>query len=407
MGRKKRSRGRLTLSTWLKLPEHEAFHRLEQLTLRLANQVLEDLWTETAIDAIAEFRGKAYKFFREKDLPNGDGIYLPSRFKRCLLELVGRTLRSQKARKDAFYGIRDTEAFQLVHLARLYGMNVKRIRRRAEKLLLGEADDLDYHLTLQSFRFMVNLLREGIDPTAKRYTELVAPEVRSFSLPLSADDGQLFRMRDLGAEIEVSMKLPLTEAPHSPEDWRWHSFTLSKHAFFAELAEQGEPEKPLLTSHMQKSGVKQFVLSMPFSLRTCKRQKKRSGVWLCADPGVRKPAAAVLMSEAGEQLSPPVFIKTRVDRKIRELWKHLRGIQARIAKLRNWKAAGRRLTKKEKLLLARLGAEFHRLHNKLHNLRRAQALEVARALVEFAQYFGCDGIKVDRLSRVEPFRGGR
>ncbi len=44
MTRKKRSRGRLTLSTWLRLPEREAFKNLEQLTLRLANQVLQEFW---------------------------------------------------------------------------------------------------------------------------------------------------------------------------------------------------------------------------------------------------------------------------------------------------------------------------------------------------------------------------
>ncbi len=119
-----------------------------------------------------------------------------------------------------------------------------------------------------------------------------------------------------------------------------------------------------------------------------------------------KPAAAVLMNEEGEQLSPPVFIKTRVDRRIRELWEHLRGIQAKIAKLRSKRSAGKKLTKKEKLLLARLSSEFHRLHSRLHSLRKAQALEVARALVELAQHLGCDGIKVDSLSRVESFRGG-
>ncbi len=398
---------RLVLSTWLRLPEHEAFRNLEWLTLRLANEVLEDFWTETAIDAIAEFRGRACRFFREKSLLNGDGIYLPSRFKRCLLELVGRTLRSQKARKDAFYRVRNTEAFRLVHLAHLYGMSIRRIGRRAEKLLLDEASDLDYHLVLQSFRFLVNLLRRGEDPTAKRYTELVAPRVRRFSLPLAPDDGQLLRIEDLGAEVVVSMKLPLTPEPHSPSDWRWLSFRLRKHAHYAEL-EQGEPEKPLIATHIQKSGVKQFILSTPFSIKACRmRKRKRSGVWLCADPGVRKPAAAVLMTEAGEQLSPPVFIRSRAAGRIREIWQHLRRIQAKLAKLRNKKAAGKKLSRKEKLLLARLSAEFHRLHNKLHNLRKAQAEEVAKALVELAMALGCDGIKVDSLSRVEPFRGGR
>ena len=84
------------LSLPIRLPDEDAdkFERLETLTRGVATHVLKDHWTPVHLDGIADSSHQAWKYFDEHKPFEQLDLYLPSRFRRCILQKVGETLRS-------------------------------------------------------------------------------------------------------------------------------------------------------------------------------------------------------------------------------------------------------------------------------------------------------------------------
>ncbi|ELY30064.1 transposase, IS605 OrfB family protein, partial [Natrialba magadii ATCC 43099] len=122
------------LSLPIRLPDEEdnRFGRLATLTRRVANHVLEDHWTPAHLDGIADASHQAWKYFDEHEPFDELGLYLPSRFRRCILQKVGETLRSHADKRDAFQSIQSV----------LPAHKIRRIHRRRIKEQLW--DDGDY-----------------------------------------------------------------------------------------------------------------------------------------------------------------------------------------------------------------------------------------------------------------------
>ena len=95
------------LSLPIRLPDEDEkrFERLATLSRRVANHALEDHWTPTHLDGIANSSHQAWKYFDEHEPFEELELYLPSRFRRCILQKVGETLRSHADRRDAFQSL--------------------------------------------------------------------------------------------------------------------------------------------------------------------------------------------------------------------------------------------------------------------------------------------------------------
>lgn len=92
------------LSLPLRLPDEqrERYARLATLTTTLANGVLEQYWSTDHLTGIGEFEHQVWKYVDEREASSEFDRYLPSRYKRCLLQKAGITLRSHAAKRDAF-----------------------------------------------------------------------------------------------------------------------------------------------------------------------------------------------------------------------------------------------------------------------------------------------------------------
>ena len=92
------------LSLPLRLPfeERERHARLDTLTTRVANTLIECYWTPEHLKGIDDYSYQAWKYFDEDEVFAGVDLYLPSRYKRCVMQKVGETLRSHADKREAF-----------------------------------------------------------------------------------------------------------------------------------------------------------------------------------------------------------------------------------------------------------------------------------------------------------------
>ena len=100
----------LSLPIYLPDEEDKRFERLATLIRRVANHVLEDHWTPVHLDGIADASHQAWKYFDEHEPFEELDLYLPPRFRRCILQKVGETLRSHTDRRDAFQSIQSIKS---------------------------------------------------------------------------------------------------------------------------------------------------------------------------------------------------------------------------------------------------------------------------------------------------------
>ena len=77
----------------IRLSDEDAdrFGRLATLTKRVANDVLEVHWTPAHLDGIADASYQAWKYFDEHEPFEKLNLYLPSRFRRYILQSVKRS----------------------------------------------------------------------------------------------------------------------------------------------------------------------------------------------------------------------------------------------------------------------------------------------------------------------------
>lgn len=95
----------LSLPIHLPFEEQERHTRLDALTKRVANTIIERYWTAEHLSGIDEYSYQAWKYFDEDEAFASVDLYLPSRYKRCVMQKVGETLRSHADKREAFQTI--------------------------------------------------------------------------------------------------------------------------------------------------------------------------------------------------------------------------------------------------------------------------------------------------------------
>ena len=381
------------LSLPIRLPDEDKkrFDRLAILARQVANHVLEDHWSPVHLDGIADASHQAWKYFDEHEPFEELGLYLPSRFRRCILQKVGETLRSHADRRDAFQSI------QCV----LPDHKIRRIHRRRIKNQLW--DDGDY-LSSGYVDILIDQLnsyydRHGTYPAT--YLEMQdCPEYDSGVLPYSADDGptsgQAVKYQyDTDSEtLTIRLKTPDTLSPETRGDWSWTEYERDGYEAFHDLLTHGELSAPEFQPSRRKTGDAYYELSFPVEVEHAESTDGRDSV-LALDAGMRKDMTAVVVSDDGEQLSTPQFIQFTDRKKMRRLHRERTRLNDRLAALRR---DGRSHTDE----FAHIQSEYERVNSKIRHKREQLTHDVANQVLALALLYDVDGIVHEDLRSLSP-----
>ena len=384
------------LSLPIRLPDEDAerFERLATLTRRVANHVLEDHWTPVHLDGIVDASHQAWKYFDEHDPFDELDLYLPSRFRRCILQKVGETLRSHADRRDAFQSIQSV----------LPDHKIRRIHHRRIKNQLW--DDGDY-LSSGYVDILIDQLnsyygRHGTYPAT--YLEMQdCPGYANGVLPYSADDGptsgQAVKYQyDTDSEtLTIRLKTPDTLSPETRGDWSWTEYERGGYEAFHDLLAHGDLSAPEFQSSRRKTGDTYYELSFPVRVDHAETNDDVDCV-LALDAGMRKDMTAVVVTDDGEQLSTPQFIQFTDREKMRRLHRERTRLNDRLSELRR---DGHAHTDE----FGHIQSEYERVNNKIRHKREQLTHDVANQVLAIALLYDVDAIGHEDLRSLSPPRG--
>ncbi len=383
------------LSLPIRLPDEDAerFERLATLTQRVATHVLEDHWTPAHLDGIADSSHQAWKYFDEHEPFEDLDLYLPSRFRRCILQKVGETLRSHGDRRDAFQSIQSV----------LPDHKIRRIHRRRIKEHLWDEGDYLSSGYVDSLIDQLNSYydRHGTYPST--YFEMQdCPEYDSGVLPFSADDGPTSGQAvkyQYGADstmLTIRLKTPDTVSPETRGDWSWTEYERGGYKAFHDLIANGDLSAPEFQPARRKNGDDYYELSFPVEVAHGETNDDADCV-LALDAGMRKDMTAVVVTDSGEQLSTPQFIQFTNREKMRRLHRERTRLNDRLAAVRR---AGRAHTDE----FAHIQSEYERVNNKIRHRREQLAHDIANQVLALALLYDVDAIVHEDLRSLSPPR---
>jgi putative transposase len=383
------------LSLPIRLPDEDEkrFERLATLTQSVANHVLEDHWSPAHLDGIADASHQAWKYFDEHEPFEDLDLYLPSRFRRCILQKVGETLRSHADRRDAFQSIQSV----------LPDHKIRRIHRRRIKEQLW--DDGDY-LSSGYVAILIDQLnsyydRHGTYPDT--YFEMQdCPEYNSGVLPFSADDGPTsgqavnYQYDSDSETLTVRLKTPDTRSPETRGDWSWTDYERDGYEAFHDLISHGDISAPEFQPSRRKTGDAYYELSFPVEVEHAEATDSTDCV-LALDAGMRKDMTAVVVTDDGEQLSTPQFIQFTDRGKMRRLHHERTRLNDRLSALRR---AGRAHTDE----FAYIQSGYERVNNKIQHKREQLTHDVANQVLALALLYDVEAIVHEDLRSLSPPR---
>jgi len=413
------------------LPAPEAWitnlELFNEITAELANEFLDKAWNEEIIDEIHEYGLKAengeecytkpaYKYFEQekREISESWRKELPSRYRRGIMEKVGRTLRSQKERKDCFYDV-------LPIFLEYYDLNVKDVKKRKWKAFKKIRQDLiangkyhDYNLLKQTVYQIANYY-EANGRLPEKYVEAVKPCFKSGTFPFDVDDGKIgfgkiskgdkgrlfqmcYRVKDCELKLHLRVKLPVKREDGTIE-WRWFEEDIEAYPKFKEMLMKYGIKKPILVRRQLKSGFHQYQFIFPFEVEADAEVEVKGEYGagqeyiLSIDLNERKLIAAVVMDNYGNQLTPPIFIKTlpEIREKILRIREEVKNISSKIGKGLDFDN--------------RLFAERRKKWAKLNSIADQLTHEVANVIVKLAQILGCKYIVFEDLRSYQPPKG--
>lgn len=393
------------LSFPLRLPDthREAFANLDTLTCRLANDLSRNCWTEATLDAIHNHtKTYAYTYFRalDHDHLTDREEHLPSRYKRCIWEKVGRALRGQAERRAAF---------QEIH-GQLPDHKLKRIHTR---WLEQELHDRGEYLPTGWVDQLITQLNSYYDVHGRwpdTYLDLQdPPEFGDGTLPYAADDGRQDGqvIKEYGytedGSFTLKIKTPDTPMPSSRGDWSWHEVSLDDYDAFQELLDYGELNAPEFQPSRRCNGDRYYELQFSVSIdspdATSMETEGETSV-LAIDGGVRKTATAVVVTENSVQDSRPHFVRLPENEqaRMRRLHRERTHLNAKLGHLRR---NGRDHTDQ----FTRVHAEYERVNNKLRQKREQLVHDIANQLLALALVYDVDAIIHEDLRSYTPPSG--
>ena len=383
------------LSLPIRLPDEDTdkFERLETLTRDVATYVLKDHWTPSHLDGIAESSHQAWKYFDEHEPFEGLDLHLPSRVRRCLLQKVGETLRSNVGRRDAFQFIQTV----------LPDHKIRRIHRRRIKEQFWDGGN---YLSSGYVDVLIDQLnsyydRHGTCPDT--YFEIQGcPEYDSGVLPFSADDGPTsgqavkYQYDSDSEALTVRIKTPDTRSPETRGDWSWTEYEWDGYEAFHDLTSHGDLSAPEFQPSRRKNGDTYYELSFPVEVEHREATDSTDCV-LALDAGMRKDMTAVVVTEDGEQLSTPHYIRFTDRDKMRRLHRERTHVNDRLSALRR---NGHAHTDE----FAHIHSEYERVNAKIQHKREQLTHHVANQVLALALIYDVDTIVHEDLRSLSPPR---
>ena len=384
------------LSLPLRLPDEEysRFKRLEMLTQRIANQILQRYWTPDHLDGIYRSTHQAWTYFDEHEAFEDIALYLPSRFKRCILQKVGETLRSHADNQAVFVALR---SFLPDH-------KIRRIHRRQIKQRLWDAEEYRSSGYVDGLIDQLNAYYDQHGRYPESYMDLQdRPTYDSGLLSYSADDGPTagrlinYRYKGESEKMDIKIKTPDTLSPESRTDWTWTEHTINSYQAFHELLTHGDVASPEFQPSHTKTNEMYYELQFPVDIDSIEPAEDVERV-LAVDGGLRKDATCIVINQNREQRSTPYFVRFTDREKMRHLHRERTRLNDRLAELRS---CDRGHTEQFQHLLA----EYKRVNNKISNKRHQLVHDVANQILALALLHDVDAIVHEDLRSLRPPRG--
>jgi IS605 OrfB family transposase len=384
------------LSLPIRLPyeEQERHARLDTLTKSVANTLIERYWTPEHIEGIDDYSYQAWKYFDEDEAFANVDHYLPSRYRRCVMQKVGETLRSHADKREAFQSIQSI----------LPDHKIRRIHTRRIKEQLWDSEEYIKSGYVDLLIGQLNSYYDRHGRFPESYFEMQeCPSYSKGVLPYSADDGPTSGQavkyeydKDTQA-LTVKLKTPDTVEPETRGDWTWTEHELEGYGAFHELLEHGSLSAPSFHPTQTKTGDVYYELSFPIEVEHAEKTDDVETV-LAIDGGLRKDATAVIMNEDGEQLSVPYFIQNTERDRMQNLARERNQLNAKLAYLRR---EGRDHTDSFK----HVQVEYERVNNKIRHKREQLVHDVANQVLALALVYDVGAIVHEDLRSLSPPRG--
>ncbi|WP_458210480.1 zinc ribbon domain-containing protein [Haladaptatus sp. NG-SE-30] len=384
----------LSLPVRLYFEERERHALLDALTTRVSNKLIGQYWTPEHLTGIDEYSYQAWKYFDESKAFDDTDLYLPSRYKRCVMQKVGETLRSHADKREAFRTIQTV----------LPDHKIRRIHTRRIKELLWDSEEYLKAGYVDSLIGQLNSHYDCHGRYPESYFDLQAcPAYSKGVLPYSADDGPTsgqvvkYIYDEETQTLTVKLKTPDTLDPETKGDWTWNEHELEGYEAFHELLEHGSLSAPSFQPTRTKTGNDYYELAFPIEVEHQEKPEDVETV-LAIDGGIRKDATAVVVNEEGEQLSVPYFIQNTERDQMKNLARERNQLNAKLAHLRR---EGRDHTNS----FTHVHAEYERVNNKIRHKREQLVHDVANQVIALALVYDVDAIVHEDLRSLSPPRG--
>ena len=274
----------LSLPIRLPFEERQRHARVDSLTTSVANTLIGQYWTPEHLTEIGDSAYQAWKYFDESEAFVDVDLYLPSRYKRCVMQKVGETLRSHADKREAFQTI----------LPLLPDHKIRRIHTRRIKERLWDAEEYIKSGYVEVLIGQLNSYYDKHGRFPESYLEIQeCPTYSKGVLPYSADDGPTsgqavkYEYDEEAETLTVKIKTPDTVEPETRGEWTWTAHKLGGYDAFHELLL--EPQRqlwnkevsrpPLSTPHRRKSGTITTNSRSPWKSNTKRNQTTLKPSW--------------------------------------------------------------------------------------------------------------------------------
>ncbi|WP_138007166.1 hypothetical protein [Halalkalirubrum salinum] len=279
----------LSLPIHLQFEERERHVRLDTLTANVANALIEKYWTPEHLAGIDDYSYQAWKYFDASEAFADVELYLPSRYKRCVMQKVGETLRSHADKR---------KAFQSIHSV-LSNRKIRSIETRRIKEQLWNAEEYIKSGYVDLLIGQLNSYYDRHGRFPESYFDIQkCPTYSKGVLPYSADDGPTsgqsvkYDYDEDTQTLTVKLKTPDILEPGSRGDWTWTKHELEGYEAFHELLDHGSLSAPSFHPTQTKTGEDYYELSFPVEVEHAEKPDDVETV-LAIDGGLRKDATAV------------------------------------------------------------------------------------------------------------------
>ncbi|CAN2048161.1 transposase [Candidatus Magnetomoraceae bacterium gMMP-13] len=345
-------------------------HTLKMLSSLMCESINE-MWNSEAILEELSSGRKWLKVYKVLEPIVNFNNYLPSRVKRCMLETMGRILKSQLDRRALFNNLcaltsnpdKWTYEFLKKHgLTKKYNY-IKNIRRQTQRFI-------DEHKKFP-----------------KSYHELVPKLHVGKFITLAPDDGQFIKINnklELNEKLYLTGKIKLLEdkSSVSGKSWKWKEFQVTMPWFIAD--KQEKVKKPDIRINDEGQVI------IDYKTEIFNQDKYNNNRVLSVDYGLRKLLTITCFEMSDEglpiQLSRPFFVDIKgVQNKIELIHQDIDRLKAKLSKT------------KDKKKIKVLKREVKLRWKKLKKLSKELEHLASNIIIEISKIYNCSTIVIEDL----------